>query len=235
GGSFFVSVRRQWRMFERLGLLGDQLPALQTLADTLAPPAPEAPADGALPPQRLILFAGHRLDEPGRAQPRFPADRAPQALAAITQQLQALCQGWPAGTRVRGLAGGASGGDLLFHEACHALGIPSALYLPMPVPAYVAASVQVSGQPDWVPRFHTVHQRCQQAGLLRQLGESATLPAWLQRLQGYDFWERNNRWLLHSGLALGGEHLSLLLLWDEIHHLDTRQLFQGPAGASASG
>ena len=256
--SFFSSVRRQWRMFERLGLMSEQLPPLQALADTLTPPEPEAPADGALPPQRLILFAGHRLDEPGRAQPRFPADRAPQALAAITQQLQALCQSWPAGTRVRGLAGGASGGDLLFHEACHALGIPSALYLPMPVPAYVAASVQVSGQPDWVPRFHAAHQRCQQAGLLRQLGDSAALPAWLQRLQGYDFWERNNRWLLHSGLALGGERLSLLLLWDgqtqgdgrggtahlqaqaraqgaEIHHLDTRLLFQLPGSSAEPG
>jgi len=210
----FDSVARQWAMYAQLGLFADALPQLQPLLTELAPVAPDADAGSGAPPQRLVLFAGHRIDDAKRPQPRFPAPQADTAAQAIRSQLQAMLDSWPPGTRVRGLSGGASGGDILFHEACHALGIPSAMYLPMPADAYVRRSVAVHDDPGWIERFHTIRQRCEAAGLLRQLGSSELLPSWLARLKGYDFWERNNRWLLRSGLSLGGDKLRLLVLWD---------------------
>ncbi len=51
-----------------------------------------------------------------------------------------------------GLTGGASGGDILFHEVCEELNIPSEMYLVLPKNDYVKASVADSG-PDWVERF----------------------------------------------------------------------------------
>ena len=253
----FDSVRRQWAMYEQLGLFADALAQLQPLLAELAPAPPDTGRGP--PPERLILFAGHRIDDSKRAQPRFPAAKAALAAKAIHDALQQLLASWPAGTRVRGLAGGASGGDLLFHEACQALGIPSALYLPMPADGYVRRSVAVPGAPDWVERFHAIRARCEAAGLLRQLGDSDSLPAWLSRLKGYDFWESNNRWLLRSGLAWGGDKLRLLVLWDgdtgdgrggthhlitmatqagaACQHIDTRALFGlgAPASPAAPG
>ena len=45
-----------------------------------------------------------------------------------------------------GIAGGANGGDILFHEVCHELGIPTHLYLAMPSGLYVTKSVRKAGR-----------------------------------------------------------------------------------------
>ena len=52
-------------------------------------------------------------------------------------------------------AGGASGGDILFHEVCAELSVPTTLWLALPPDRYVMESVAPAG-PDWVPRFHLV-------------------------------------------------------------------------------
>ena len=211
----FDSLRRQWAMLAQLGVFADLLPSLTPLLDSLAPQLADANTPAG--PERVILFSGHRIDEAGRAVPRFPAAAEPAARQAISDQLQTLMAGWPAGSRVRGIAGGASGGDILFHEACAALAIPTALYLPMPAEAFVARSVQVAGAPAWVPRFYAIRQRCQAAGLLRQLSDSDKLPNWLApqvARAGYTVWTRCNRWMLHAALAHGADKLMLLALWN---------------------
>lgn len=160
---------------------------------------------------RVLLFAGHMIDKPTRAKPRFPAAQeatARQAIQAAIAQAQAR---WPAGTRALGIAGGANGGDILFHEVCAELGISTALFLAMPPADYIAASVQVDpaidGSPGWVERFHTVHQRCESAGGCHQLSDGSTPP-------DDALWERNNHWMLQSALAYGADKLTLLVLWD---------------------
>ena len=211
----FDSLRRQWAMLAQLGVFADLLPDLTALLDSLAPaPADANPSAG---PERVILFSGHRIDEPGRAVPRFPSADEPAARQAITDQLQTLRAAWPAGCRVRGIAGGASGGDILFHEACAALAIPTALYLPMPAEAFVARSVEVAGAPGWVPRFYAIRQRCQATGLLHLLNDSDKLPTWLApqiARTGYTVWTRCNRWMLHAALAHGADKLTMLALWN---------------------
>ena len=224
-------------------------------------------------PAGVLLFAGHRLDAPGRPLPRFPAAQEATARQALRQAIaawQTRClsgrpapsspptpsspsapPGAPAGTALLGMAGGASGGDILFHEVCADLGVASALYLPMARTPYRPASVQVApaldSVPGWVARFNALCRSCAAAGRLHQLGRSATLPAWLTPLAGYSIWQRNNRWLLQAALAHGASRLTLLVLWDgqggdgpggtqhlvevaraagaRVQHLDTRALF----------
>lgn len=217
---FFDSVNRQLAMLGRLGLFADNIAALRPVIDALealsrgqAVSQPKATA-----PDRVLLFAGHMIDKPGRAVPRFPAAREATARQAIKQAIEQAQAGWPAGARVLGIAGGASGGDILFHEVCAELGIATELYLVMPPAAYIAESVRVDpaidSQPGWIERFYAIRQRCEAAGTSHQLGDSAELPPWLSRLRGYSIWERNNRWMLQSALAFGADKLTLVTLWD---------------------
>ena len=213
---FFDVVQRQLSLYRRLGLFAAALSALDSpLAEWEAAarradgPTPEAAAA----PQRVIVFSGHRIDAPGRARPRFPADGEARAAAAIAQAIDDALGGLPA-DQALGIAGGASGGDILFHEACAKRGIPGALQLAIPEPDYIAASVAVEGQPQWVRRFHAVRERCAAAGRVHRLMDEARLPRWLAKVKGYDLWERNNRWTLLSALAHGADKVSLIVLWD---------------------
>jgi hypothetical protein len=113
------------------------------------------------------------------------------------------------GGDVVGIAGGASGGDILFHEVCKALSIPTTLYLPFPHDAYVSASVEEAGH-AWVERFH----RLAQSLPTRILQDSPTLPIWLRRRPAYTIWDRNNLWTLQNALINGGAHASVIALWN---------------------
>lgn len=219
---FFDSVNRQLDLFTRLGLFADLLGALRPTLATLEAAARQRPgapaAEAAKPPDRVLLFAGHMIDKPGRTEPRFPAAMQATARQEIQAQITQAIASWPAGTTVLGIAGGASGGDILFHEVCAEFGIATELYVPMAPAAYIAESVRVDpaidGTPSWIERFHTIQQHCEGAGSYYQLGEADSLPSWASRLRDYSIWERNNRWMLQSALAYGAQKLTLLVLWD---------------------
>lgn len=229
---FFDAVNRQLDLYARLNLFTEWLGALRPALATLESAARQRPGTGAAtapataatpaaadtPPDRVLLFAGHMIDRPDRAQPRFPAAMQAKARQAIRTQIDQAIGSWPAGTRLLGIAGGASGGDLLFHEVCAELQIPTELYVPMAPTAYIAESVRVhpsiDGTPSWIERFRAVLKQCEAAGRYHQLGESEQLPTWASRLHGYSIWERNNRWMLQSALAYGADKLTLLVLWD---------------------
>jgi hypothetical protein len=98
----------------------------------------------------VVLFAGHRADEPGRTPPRFPPEcemKARLAVRSFVLDVAAAAQG-----PVLGMAGAADGGDILFHEVCEELGIESEVCLALPAAEYVRTSVQHS----WTERFHDV-------------------------------------------------------------------------------
>lgn len=209
---YFEVVARQWQLFAALGLYGEHLAALNPLlADLGYQPAVAGQASTA---PRVVLFAGHRIDDPGRAKPRFPAAMEGVARQAIHDRLLAQRALWPADTPLLGIAGGASGGDILFHEVCHELGIATELYLAMPPAEFINASVRVDGAPGWIDRFHAIRQRCEAGGRLHLLGTGADLPDWLSPLPDYSIWERNNRWMMQSALAYGADRLRLMVLWD---------------------
>ena len=115
-----------------------------------------------------------------------------------------------------GMAGGANGGDILFHELCEELGVPTELYLAVPTADYARLSVIVEDNPAWRDRYEVIRKRCNERHCTWQLQDGEKLPAWMgARRDHYSVWERNNLWTLHSALAKGGGHgTDIILLWD---------------------
>lgn len=177
------------------------LRAVQEAQQALGP----APGSGF---SRTLVFTGHMVDAPGRPAPRFPrTTRAEdEARRLIRDALLTEIAGDPG--PLLGFAGGASGGDILFHEVAGELGIPTQMLLALPPDPFIAGSVEPAGG-DWIGRF-----RCLLARLpTRILSDTADLPAWV-RADGYDIWQRNNLWILFTALAAGAPRLTLIALWD---------------------
>ncbi len=204
----YETVSRQLDLYAKLGVFSERVTALRTKIQPLKPPLAEKPR-----PIHWIVFAGHRVDAPGRSHPRFPATLAAQsaARAAIEAKLTTLLATYP-DSDFCGLCGAANGGDILFHEVCRSLNIPVWLYLAIPENDYIERSVRHEDQSDWVPRFRTVVEYCNER--TRRLADDANVPIWLNGVQDDYVWERNNRWLLNAALAEGARKLHLLVLWD---------------------
>jgi hypothetical protein len=240
--------RAQLLIYQRLGLLGERVSAA---LKEFGPPAERK--QEARP--RIILFTGHRIDEPNRKKPRFPADKEDVARQAIKEAVAAELK--QAGGVAVGIAGAASGGDILFHEVCAELGVPTQLMLGLPRQDFVVASVAPAG-PKWVERFDRIYDRPLQPlkqmsdqPNRRELSNSAELPRWLRGKASYGVWQRNNLWMLHNALAIGRDRTTLIALWNEgkgdgpggtedmvekakargakFIHLDTRKLFGLPS------
>jgi len=164
------------------------------------------PRSGADPPH-VLLFTGHRVDDPGRDTPRFPPDKVGAARAEIGAAIDdAIVRH---GKHLAGISGAASGGDILFHEECQARGIPTTVYLALPENEYAARSVSSAG-PQWTRKFHDLLEKTP----FRILQPSEDLPQWLAHRPGYTVWQRNNQWMLHNALAAGGRRVTLIALWN---------------------
>jgi hypothetical protein len=206
---------RQIRLYLDLDVLVDNSRAAlaelgESETELLLPERPVIP--------RVVVFAGHRLDRAGRATPRFPAEKQPAVRAAM----KALLEEERASARgpVEGIAGGASGSDIIFHEVCQELGITTTLLLALPPDRYMVQSVQDSG-PGWVERFWTL---CR-SRTLQVLSDSGELPRWLAGVAGYRLWQRNNLWTLATGLSKQPAEVTLLTVWDG-------QAGDGPGGTA---
>ncbi|HEY0170297.1 MAG TPA: tetratricopeptide repeat-containing protein [Pyrinomonadaceae bacterium] len=203
----FDSVRGQLLLYQRLGVRAENVAAALEAVGRIAP-APAGGAEEAGAARRVLLFTGHMIDAPGRDQPRFPADKADVAKRRLAEAVAAEREA--AGGVAYGVAGCASGGDMLFHQVCEEAGIPTRVFLALPRDEYVKASVAHAG-PLWVEEFN----RLVRSHTVRVLGESKALPGWLQEKPGYNVWQRNNLWILHNALAhAGGGNVTLIALWD---------------------
>ena len=108
-----------------------------------------------------------------------------------------------------GISGGSPGGEIIFHEVCKDLEIPTQMYLALPKNDYIKTVLACSGT-NWVERFkRLVHQR--QPEILTDTGE---LPRWLLAKKDYSIWQRSNLWMLHSALAISNDNLTLIALWN---------------------
>jgi class 3 adenylate cyclase len=105
--------------------------------------------DDWLPMPRVVVFAGHMIDRPGREVPRFPADRA----AAVAQAIQDWLFRNDAGF---GFSSAACGGDILFQEAFAMLRGERYVVLPFPEESFRRTSVERDGPTEWGPRFEAV-------------------------------------------------------------------------------
>jgi hypothetical protein len=142
----------------------------------------------------VILFAGHRVDEPGRTPPRFPPEcerKARLAIRSILESIAAAAKG-----PVLGIAGAADGGDILFHEVCAELYIESEVCLALPAAEFIHTSVQIS----WAERF-------------RRLLE--THPTVTLAPASGNVWLRDHEWQLRRARELHPHRTVLIALLEE--------------------
>ena len=156
----------------------------------------------------VVLFTGHMIDGPGRETERFPARAEAAARAAIEVSVAALLTRQE---RFVGIAGGASGGDILFHEVCEAFHVPTLVRLALPVEEYIAASVAPAGG-DWVRRFRALLTRLG-PGAIAVLDDSVRLPEALTGGAELNIWQRTNLWMVDEALRLAPQR-TLVTLWD---------------------
>ena len=218
-----ASAGAQLGLYQALGVRSECVAAglaAVVEADARGGAAPAMPTEASRPPERVLLFTGHRVDAPKRERPRFPPAAEAKARAMIREAVEAELAdtrqeaGGAAEVRVTGIAGGASGGDVLFHEVCKELAIPTRMYLALPRDAYVKASVADAG-PKWVRRFDRLLAEVP----TRVLAEDQELPRWLRgaaKAGDYSIWQRNNLWMLAAALeaAPDARHLTLIALWN---------------------
>jgi tetratricopeptide (TPR) repeat protein len=165
-----------------------------------------APPQAAWRPRQVILFSGHMIDRPQRPKPRFP----PSLEAAASQRIEAALAELDAGAEDLAISQAASGGDLLFLEACQRRGVRRQVLLPFEEAEFLAHSILPSLQGDlWRQRFDAMRERLDPSLPLRIMPE-ALGPA----PKGRNPYERCNDWLLYSGLCHGLEKLCFLCLWD---------------------
>ena len=161
-----------------------------------------------------------RADRPPE-KARFPRTAKAEATARALIE-QALSDEIAAGGGVSlGIAAGACGADILFHEACASLKIPTRLYLALPPDKFQVESVQHGG-PAWVERYRTLCERLP----ARVLQDDKALPRWLADKPGYDVWQRNNLWMMFNALAIYPKHLTLIALYNRDREPD------GPGGTA---
>jgi hypothetical protein len=155
-------------------------------------------------PRQVLLFSGHRVDAPDRKTPRFPADKEAAAAQAIEGALERL----GAGSDDVSFSQAASGGDLLFVEACQKRGVRCRVLLPFDEPEFVEKSIVTSAGGDkWRDRFYATAAKLLEP-IRIMTDELGPLPA------NVDPFERCNLWLMYSALACGMEKLRFIALWD---------------------
>jgi hypothetical protein len=147
----------------------------------------------------FILFTGHMIDKPGRKEKRFPPELEENVRMAIKKHVSDILT--HSDKRLYGIAGGACGGDILFHEVCLDLNIQTTMCLALPPGQFTGTSVSHAGN-TWVKRFEAL-----MANLSVEVMHEMDIDSG-------SFWEAANHWMLNMALQNGGENMILLALWD---------------------
>jgi len=146
-----------------------------------------------------ILFTGHMIDENEREEPRFPANKEMAVRSEILKKL--VEENESTEKTLTGIAGGACGGDILFHELCEEIGIRTEMYLAFPVEEYKKRSVSFAGA-AWDIRFDKLTRK---------------LPVHILPLEDRNkdsVWAIANLWMLDHALKVEGRNMTLIALWD---------------------
>jgi tetratricopeptide (TPR) repeat protein len=201
---FHISAARdQLELFAQAGICTERVQACLAVF-----PATPQRSDSL---RHAIVFTGHMVDAPERSEPRFPPSMEGVARKAIRREVQALIESLPG--RALGIAGGANGGDILFHEVCAELGIPTRVLLSLPEGPFIAESV-AHGGPAWLARFDALMKNHPAKNEVQVLGPDKKLPDWMRDPVNYDIWQRTNLWLMEEAIAASAVNLTLIALWD---------------------
>jgi hypothetical protein len=156
--------------------------------------------------RRVLLFTGHLIDAPRRAEPRFPPELEPAVSGAIAGEIAKIAPSI-------GIASAARGGDILFHEACRACGIQTTIVLPFSIAEFEKQSVSGLADGRWEKRFHS---------LLSSTGASQIVK--VDTLNSANVFRVCNEAMLNLARA-SDPTPTLLALWD-------RQVGDGPGGTA---
>lgn len=146
-----------------------------------------------------ILFTGHMIDKPGRPKARFPSELETAAAERIAMAIAPYATSGKG--PVMGFASGAQGGDILFHEQCRAVQIPTMIVLPFSPEIFVQTSVRGIPESDWERRFWRLWSATSEAQ--REI---------MNLHQSDDAYSICNRHLLERAQEHGAVHL--IALWD---------------------
>ena len=108
--------------------------------------------DQLLPIPKVVVFAGHMIDRPERARPRFPAALELPVRTALRDRLRKI------GALV-GYASAACGSDILFLETLLELDGEVHVVLPYDKDIFVGDSVDIVPGSDWKDRYEKVLSR----------------------------------------------------------------------------
>ncbi len=205
------SVIDQLSLYQNLGIFSANVEAVLAELGVNQPHTEEICPDDSIVNNRVLMFTGHMIDSPDRENPRFPADKETVAKEEIKKLIENELS--ESGGINYGIAGGASGGDILFHEVCAELGIQTKLYLAIPKNDFIEESVAPAG-PDWIGRFNKLFDRLEKQKLVRVLCDKKQLPDWLHSKRDYNIWQRTNLWMLYNAKADAGNNVTLIALWD---------------------
>jgi hypothetical protein len=202
-GFALSSTRMQLELLQVLGFRPDVVAAGITVFDRALGRLSRPPQDRAAPRQ-VLLFSGHLADATNRTPPRFPADKEASAAQKIAEELDRIA----AGPDDIALSQAASGGDLLFIEACQQRGVRCKVLLPFAEPEFIERSIMPSANAEqWRDRFYAIKAKLKDP-LQIMPNELGTPP------KGTDPFERCNLWLLYSALAADVDRVRFITLWN---------------------
>ena len=138
------------------------------------------------------------IDRPGRSKPRFTEDLTSTVTNGILKQLKEIEHS----KLTRGLAGGACGGDIIFHELCLSRGIATEIYLSKSIKEFKDESVSYAGN-NWIERFDRLLDQLPYKILDSSHSSSAN-----------NLWEQTNTWMINEAMKMGNNRFTLMALWD---------------------
>lgn len=199
-------------------------------------------------PARILVFVGMRLDETASAH--GPADAGPAADAgsaggeasggagapralfprdqvdAVRELLGRVIDEELGDERnVLAIAGGAAGGDLLFHELCAERRLGAQMFIATPRPQHIGQYVAPAGN-EWVEAYARVHERLrgpgnparrllEPGGGIEVFSDGTELPRWLRDQPCYNVGRRSMLWMLQHAHTLSqtlGDRVPITLI-----------------------
>ncbi len=148
-----------------------------------------------------VVFSGHMIDSAERKSKRFPPEKEIQVANEIRKSLEdeKKISLFP----LKGIAGGACGGDILFLETCLQLNITTEMFLAQPIEEFKKHSVSFAGV-NWERRFDSLLKKLPVHVLDRAADDEKG-----------NVWEQTNKWMMDVALKNGEENTSLIALWDK--------------------
>jgi tetratricopeptide (TPR) repeat protein len=152
---------------------------------------------------QVFLLAGYMVDYPSKEKKTFPENKESDVRAEILKKLEKYNAGQ---NDIAILAGLSAGSEIIFAEVCAEKGIHVDVHLPLPEAEYIREFVSPGGE-SWVDRFYKIrnHPHVDEYYQLENVGEVK---------EGYDPYERNNRWALYSSLIHGTDKVTLIAVWN---------------------